>query len=123
MPGIVKFHRTRFTEDEISIKDESGQVTEYADIPYDDDHTTTEIVECEDVAEAVRVIRDAGLTFGATGGGWAANPDGTTITDYATGEREDVSAHLEGWSVLDEMAITAAVDAEVRADITRPLVG
>ena len=41
MGGTVRVIETRFTEDELEIRDESGDVVELADIPYDDEHTTT----------------------------------------------------------------------------------
>lgn len=45
-------------------------------------------------AELAREIRKEGLTFDASGGEWAANPDGSCVSNYATGERCEVSAHL-----------------------------
>ena len=62
------------------------------------------------VEEAVRVIQREGLTFAATGNDWAANPDGTIITDYATAEREETTAHLHGFSEAHTALIMAGVD-------------
>ena len=50
--------------------------------------------EWDTATEAADFITRQGLTFSATGGSWAANPDGSVIIDYATGEREEVSAHV-----------------------------
>ena len=69
-----------------------------------------EEIECESVEDAVHAIESYGLTFAATGNYWAADPDGSRITDYRTGKREEVSAHLEpGWSDAEIDAIMAAV--------------
>jgi len=67
------------------------------------DDTTDEIID-----GAVRVLQREGLTFAATGSDYAANPDGSTIIDYGTAEREETSAHLHGFT-----------DAEVAAIIDR----
>lgn len=49
------------------------------------------------VDDAVRILRAAGLEFeGFTQ--WASNPDGSVDVDYATGEREEVTGHLDGWT-------------------------
>jgi hypothetical protein len=65
--------------------------------------------EADDIEEAVRVFTREGLTFAASGNDWAANPDGSYISDYATGERREVTAHLDGFSDADAAAIIAAV--------------
>lgn len=120
MHPTITIHTTTFTEEEISIRDENGVVCEYADIPYDDDHTSTTIETFdaeffggepyETVTEwAVRIIRQEGLTFEATGSDWAANPDGSTIVDYMAGEREEVSAHLSGFTEWQESTIHTVV--------------
>jgi hypothetical protein len=56
------------------------------------------------------LIRQHGLTFAASGGGWAADPDGSRIIDYATGEREEVSAHLYGMTDAESELIEYLVD-------------
>lgn len=61
---------------------------------YDNAHVVMHDVE--NVQEAVDLIKREGLSFKATGTGWAANPDGSVIVDYSTGEREEVTAHLFG---------------------------
>lgn len=106
--GTVTIHRVRFTEDEISVRDESGQVVEYADIPYDDEHTWTEVHEGLSAREAVDLIDRAGLSFAATGNDWAADPDGSYVSDYATGERTETSAHLSGFP---DRVLTAIINA------------
>jgi len=65
--------------------------------------------ECDTVEEAVQVIQREGLTFAATGADWAANPDGTIITDYSTAEREETTAHIDTFSDTDAAAIVEAV--------------
>jgi len=65
--------------------------------------------QCDCVDDAVRHIQSEGLTFEATGSDWAANPDGSVIVDYATGRREEVTAHLSLFSPYHEAAIIEAV--------------
>lgn len=57
--------------------------------------------ECDapdEVDEAVRALERAGVSFAATGNEWAADPDGSYISNYATGERVETSGHLYGFS-------------------------
>jgi hypothetical protein len=97
MTGTVTLHETHFLESEI------------IDGDFPRDNTCTDVIECEDVEEAVALIQREGLSFAATGNSWAANPDGSRIVNYATGERVESSAHLSGWSEADEIAIMNAV--------------
>lgn len=60
------------------------------------DNADVDIYNVEDAGEAADIIRDLGLSFSASGASWASNPDGSTIVNYARGEREEVSAHLFG---------------------------
>ena len=100
MLGTVKIIRVRFLEDDVYD----------GDIPLASyENAITEEYECDDVDEAVRAIQREGLTFGATGNDWAGNPDGTTIIDYATAEREDATAHLDSFSDEDAAAIIERV--------------
>lgn len=110
--GTLTIHRTRFLESEVEIRDEDGDVVDLVDIPHDDDHTTAEVWEAGELAaaEVVQLIRREGLTFEASGGAWAADPDGSSIINYGTGEREEVTAHLAGWPPRVVVAIHAAVD-------------
>lgn len=94
--GTVTIHRMRFLEDDI--RD--------GDVPRGDVETVS--AECT-ASEAARLISDAGLTFAATGGNWAANPDGSYISNYATAERVEESAHLSGFHPRVEAAIISAV--------------
>lgn len=55
-----------------------------------------DVYDVDNVQEAVDIIKREGLSFKATGAEWAGNPDGSVIVDYATGKREEVSAHLTG---------------------------
>ena len=52
--------------------------------------------DVDSAVEAADLIKREGLSFKATGAGWAANPDGSVIVNYSTGEREEVTAHLFG---------------------------
>jgi hypothetical protein len=98
--GTVKILRVRFLEDECF----AGSIPQHC---YD--NARVEEYEADDIEEAVRAITREGLTFSATGSDYAANPDGTRITDYATAEREETTAHLVGFSEADEIAITERV--------------
>lgn len=71
--------------------------------------TRMDVFECDDTGDAVRVIEREGLTFGSTGTDWAANPDGSTIVDYATGERVETTAHLYGFTATETAAIIERV--------------
>lgn len=61
------------------------------------------VIERSDVYENLTAretadrINALGLTFYSTGTTWAGNPDGSQITDYATGERCETTAHLDGY--------------------------
>ena len=110
MAGIVTVHEVRYTEDEIAVRDENGDTVEYVDPPRDDAHTRTTVYDDLSARDAVRIIRRHGLTFEATGNDWAANPDGAYISDYATGERTETSAHLSGFPDRVLSAIMTVID-------------
>ena len=98
--GTVKIIRVRFLEDEVY----------EGSIPMKSfDNAIVESFECDDIDEAVRAITREGLTFAATGADWAAHPDGSQIIDYATAEREDVTAHIESFSDDDAALIVERV--------------
>ena len=63
----------------------------------------------EDVEEAADILKREGLTFAATGGAWAADPDGSFVADYVTGERHEVSGHLDGFTIEDENRVRELV--------------
>lgn len=109
--GTVKIIEVRYTEDEIEIRNEHGDVEAYGTPPYDDEHTR--ITEYDELTarEAADRIRREGLTFKATGNEWAANPDTSYISNYATGERCEVTAHLSGFHPRVVAAIADVVDA------------
>jgi hypothetical protein len=65
------------------------------------DNATVTDYDCDDVDDAVRILTREGVTFAATGNDWAANPDGSTITNYATAERTETTGHLFGFSDAD----------------------
>jgi hypothetical protein len=98
--GTVKVITVSFLEDDVhdggipNASYENARVDEY---------------DVEDVEEAIRVIQYAGLTFEATGNDWAGHPDGSSIHNYATGERHDVTAHLERFLPSEVLAIIEAV--------------
>lgn len=98
--GTVTVYRTTFLEDDVV--DGAYSIDGY------DDFTTT-VYDADDAAHAARIIAREGLTFAATGRDWAANPDGTTIVDYATGRREERTAELSGFTAADTAAIIAQV--------------
>ena len=98
--GTVKIIQVRYLEDEVY----EGSIPRKA---YDNATVTEYAVE--DVAEAVRAIVIEGLTFAATGNDWAANPDGSYCSNYATGERTETTAHIEDFSDEDAAAIMEQV--------------
>jgi len=100
MIGTVRITTVTFLEDEVFEGSLPREAYENAGV---------EDFEVDDLEEAVRVITYCGLTFSATGNDWAANPDGSTITNYATGEREEVTAHLNGFNPFDVEAIIEQV--------------
>jgi hypothetical protein len=97
-PPTLTINRVRFLEEDayaaggVPSEAYDNVMTEVFD--WDADDTHDEIVD-----GAVRILQREGLTFSATGADWAGNPDGSRITDYATAEREETSAHLTGFSV------------------------
>jgi hypothetical protein len=109
--GTVTIHELRFTEDEIAVLDESGNVSWYTDPPQDEDHLTTTVHEGISAREAAALIKAEGLTFSATGNDWAANPEGSYVSNYATGERCETSAHLSGFPDRVVNAIIEAVES------------
>jgi hypothetical protein len=79
------------------------------------DDVRQNVIDCTAVAgttavdEAVRAVRDLGLTF--EGGDWASDPDGSRDVDYATGERSEVSAHLYGFTDDEQLEIIERVQS------------
>ena len=100
MIGTVKVTTVSFLEDDVFEGDIPREA--YENAAFSD-------FEVDTVEEAARIITNNGLTFEATGNDWAANPDGTTIVDYATAEREELTAHLHGFTDADASAIIATV--------------
>jgi hypothetical protein len=98
--GTVRITRVRFLEDDVY---EGGIPQASYDNAVEDEY------QCDTVDDAVRHIREHGLTFSATGADWAAHPDGSQIIDYGTAEREEVTAHLSLFSAFHEAAIIEAV--------------
>lgn len=107
--GTVTIHELRFTEDEIAVLDEAGQVSWYTDPPADEDHLTMTVHDGLSAREAAQLIQSEGLTFESTGNEWAANPDGSYVSNYGTGERCETSAHLSGFPDRVVCAIINAV--------------
>jgi len=95
--GTVTIHRTYFLEEDVW----------EGDFPRDD--TVTEVFEGLSAVEAAQLLEREGLTFGATGGDWAGDPDGTRIVNYGTGQREETSGHLSGFHPRVELAIVERV--------------
>ena len=84
--GTVTIHETHFLED---------VALEIGDIPTDDVRTT--VHDGVSAVEAARILCEHGVTFAATGNDWAADPDGSYISNYATAERVETSGHLSGF--------------------------
>lgn len=84
----VNVYRTYFLESEICDGD-------YYNAPSTYTHEDHFIGHASDLA---CWIAQEGLTFAASGGDWASDPDGSRTTNYATGQRVAVSAHfVEGF--------------------------
>lgn len=97
--GTVKIIRVRYLEDDVY----------EGSLPFEA-YRDADVVEVDcSAAEAARLIGDAGLSFAATGTDWAANPDGSYVSDRATGERVDETAHLSGFHPRVLAAIIAKV--------------
>lgn len=73
-------------------------------VPYDD--TTTQV---ENTAEAARLVLDAGCSEVDSAPSFY-DPDGSRVVNYRTGEREEVSAHLDGFTPdqLEDIATRVA---------------
>lgn len=97
--GTVKIIEVRYLEDDV-----------YEGTHPMDDVTTTVYDELT-AREAADRIRREGLTFAATGNEWAANPDGSYISNYGTGERCETTAHLSEFHPRVVDAIMQVVDA------------
>ena len=80
--GTVKVYRTYYLLDDVVD----------GDYPHDDVYV--EIYENFSPREAAELIVSLGLTFAASGNDWAADPDGSYVTNYAAGEQCETSAHL-----------------------------
>jgi hypothetical protein len=93
MIGTVKIIETYYLLDDVVD----------GDYPRDDTMTTEYPVDTVD--EAVELIRREGLSFDATGTDWAAQPDGSAVVNYATGQQVEVTAHLNGFTDADVEAI------------------
>lgn len=103
--GTVTIYRTLFREEDVHD----------GDFPRDD--TEERVLDDLTAVEALRAIREQGLTFEATGGSWASQPDGShELFQVPFGRddgawREEISAHLSGWNPRVEVALINAVDA------------
>ena len=107
--GAVTIYEIRYTEDEIFIYDDHGDVVDVFDPPYDDEHTRSEVYADVSASEAASILERHGLSFAATGGSWAADPDGSYISNYATAEHVETTGHLHGFHPRVEEAIMAHV--------------
>jgi hypothetical protein len=88
----VRIIEVRFLEDEVY---DGGIPTACYD------NATVTDYDADDVEDAVRILTREGVTFAATGNDWAANPDGSYISNYATAERVETTGHLFGFSDAD----------------------
>lgn len=81
-------------------------------VPQDD--VRENVIDCTAVEgttavdEAVRAVRDLGLTF--DGADWASNPDGSRTVNSGTGEESAVSAHLYGFTDDEQLEIIERVN-------------
>ena len=99
----VRIIEVRFLEDEVH----DGGIPQAC---YDNATVTDYDIDVPIVVnDAVRVLQREGLTFAATGTDYAANPDGSYTSNYATGERVETTGHLYGFSD----AVVAAIMREV----------
>jgi len=100
----VRIIEVRFLEDEVY----DGGIPQAC---YD--NARVEDFDCDGdgnrIRAAIRAIERAGCTFAATGTDWAADPDGSYTSNYATGERVETTAHLYGFSDLAVATIMARV--------------
>lgn len=100
--GTLTLHRTLFREEDVW----------EGDHPRDDTETTEYEVSAREAAD---LLKREGLTFTATGGSWAASPDGSRELFYvpigrADGcWREEITGHLSGFPERVEIAIAEAV--------------
>jgi hypothetical protein len=130
MSATITIYTTTFLESEVFGEDGES----YNDIPYDDDHTTETIhtydPKWDDVPRVewvVDTIIDKGLVSPSSSGPgvvgsehvWYSDPDGSTITNYGTGEREECSAHLSGLTPTEYRYIYNTIAAYVRRGYTR----
>lgn len=94
--------RTRFTdvEDGEYVNPDTDTESVSCD-PECDDETAVELV--------VKELRSLGCSSSSSSrfhsGVWYGLPDGSVIVNYATGEREEVTAHLEGFDWQEEQEV------------------
>jgi hypothetical protein len=103
----VRIIRVRFLEDEVcdgGIPQASYDNATTETFEWDENDTREEAVE-----GAVRVLQREGLTFAATGTDYAADPDGSYVSNYATAERVETSGHLNGFSDAEVATIVERV--------------
>lgn len=74
-----------------------------------------QVYEFDTLEEMVAAFRQDGVTFDSTGrADYAAEPDGSSVIDFATGERERVSWHLfPTMPMFTWLFLIAFVDARV----------
>lgn len=95
--GTVTIYRVYFREEDIHD----------GDIPRD--NVWTDVFTDLDVSEAADILIREGLSFAATGTGWAADPDGSFISNYRTGERCETTGCLAEFSDTEISEIIARV--------------
>lgn len=103
VPGTLKpcasviITRRRFMPDDVH----DGEIS--TDYEPDEVHALTTIEGEDFVSQAVTLLASEGLTEFSSWpefqtNGWYSNPDGSPIVDNYTGEREEASAHLYGFT-------------------------
>jgi hypothetical protein len=73
------------------------------------DNATVTDYDVDDVDDAVRTLNRHGVSFAATGNDWAADPDGSYVSNYATAERVETTGHLFGFNDADFATIIERV--------------
>lgn len=105
--GTLRLLDVRFTIEDDDDGDTVQVWSDTADDGCSPEPRTDETIECEDIGDAVSALQRHGATEWQ--GRWWADPDGSQITDYATGERAEYSAHPSGFSDDDIALIILAL--------------
>ena len=76
----------------------------------DYDGADENVIPCDDTDEAIEALKRHGVDFASTGSDWAADPDGSFVSNYGTGEQVAVTGHLVGaWTPQEITSIQERV--------------